>query len=351
MSRDLGDMRLLTTPSAKPYASKVYAGILPLFEDRYRIEFPRTNPLMDICVSTFPNKEIDVQIQGSVRKRDVYACHSFTGYVGEFDPNIGFMQLSLLDDALRNATPESITYIVPYIPYQRQDRIDRPRVALSANRTARMFSDPDKPTRTHVVTFDMHSPQQQGFYAATIDNLRALPLFVDYCKNNSLLNGTLVVSPDVGGARRARDLASKLSDTEIFIIDKRRADGTARALNIVGPAERIKGSNVVIVDDMIDTGGTLVEAAHLLENAGAREVYAFATHGIFSPSRDGAAEERLRKSGMKVVVTDTIPRSESYYEENMDWLTAISTADMVSNVIYRLQRGLSITELYERWGF
>lgn len=352
MSRDLGDMRLLTTSSTRSYAEQVYHLLLNNFESRYRVEFPNTNPLINANVSFFPNKEIDIQIDTSVRKRNVYAFHAFTGYEGELDPNIGFMQLHLLDDALRNANPESITYIVPFIPYQRQDRIDRPRVAISARKTAQLFFDTERPTTTTVVTFDMHSPQQQGFYLPIIENLRALPLFATYCKEHFLQEGTVVVSPDVGGARRARDFASGLNNTEIYIIDKRRdGSGSSQALNIVGPTERIRGNRAIIIDDIIDTGGTIVEAAHALEKAGATDIYAFATHGIFSPLKSVSCEERMKSNGIKVVITDTIPRNDAYYSANKDWLTTVSTADIVAKVVYRLQRGLSLADLFDSWGY
>lgn len=180
--------------------------------------------------------------------------------------------------------------------------------------------------------------------------MRALPLFVDYCREHNLGN-SFAVSPDVGGTKRARDLARKLSNSEIYIVDKRRdGPGDSTALNVTGHLDRIKNSRVIIVDDIIDTGGTLVEASNMLKGYGASEVCAFATHGIFSPFDSSSCEERLRTSGIRVITTDTIPRDASYYERNKDWLTVVSTSGMVAKVIYRLQRGLSISELYKELG-
>lgn len=352
MPRDLGDMRLLYTPSAEIYAKQVYKSLLPHFEERYRGEFPKDNPLIPVKVSYFPNKEIRVQITKSVRKRDVFVFHSFRGYSRKFDPNIGLVELSLLDDALGNADPETITYVEPYMPYQRQDRRDRPRVALSAARTLRMGFDSERRIPTRLVTFDMHSPQQQGFNTSIIvENLPTLPLFVKYCTTQGLLENTFAVSPDRGGTERASDFAGHLANTEFYIMNKnRQGPGKSNVLHVVGPVEQINGNRAIIIDDMIDTGGTLVDTAGVLRKHGASEVYAFATHGILSAFNGSSCEEKLRASGIKVVITDTIPRSTSYYQKNKDWLTPVSTSEMIAAVIYRLQRGLSVSELYSDWG-
>jgi ribose-phosphate pyrophosphokinase len=259
------------------------------------------------------------------------------------------MNLYLIDDALRRSSVEKITYVLPHIPYQRKDRMDKPRVPISARRTVQMVIDTNYSIPTRIVTFDMHAGQIQGFVSFPLDHLNASPIFVDYLRQLSDPDTFVIVSPDTGGVTRARHMAKKLNNNEIVLVDKRRpAPGEAEVMHIVGE-EIVKDRPCVIRDDIADTGGTACKAANALREAGATYIYLCATHGVFSRQKNNGrtAEEEFRKSGIKVITTDTIPRSEDYIEANKDWLTVLSVVPMTAEAIYRIQTRGSLSELIE----
>ena len=339
-------MVILTSPKSREFAKKVYDSLVRVSGKDYN-----SVPFTTIDIDYFNNKEIGVQIPENLRKRDVYFIHTFSND-SEYEPNIALMELYLVDDAIRRASANEITYILPHIPYQRQDRKDKPRVPLSARRIMDMLTVYPTP-QTRIVTFDMHAGQIQGFSHYPVDNLEALPLFLDYFKNNGFSDPAkvTVVSPDVGGTRRARDFANRLGNG-LAIIDKSRVPRSeAEVMNVIGDVNDV----AIIIDDLVDSGGTLIKGANLLRERGAKDVYACCTHAVLSPSMDKEegritpAEEKFVKSGIKMVATDTIPRTEKYLEDNKTWLDILSVADMTGDAVHRIQTGKSVSELFKTY--
>lgn len=277
-----------------------------------------------IEVNRFNNNEINVEVKKDVTKEAVVVFHSFLGADGFLDPNIGFMELYLIDDALRNSLVSSIVYVLPFIPYQRQDRMDRPRVPISAKRTLSMIKDPESSIETNIITFDMHCGQIAGFSGIKILELSALPIFADYIKEN--IGEVVVASPDLGGVKRARNLARMLG-TEIAVIYKERPTfGEVEEPTMVFGNI---GKNVVVVDDMIDTGKSIVKAQELLKIKGVENVFVFATHGIFSKGE---------LKGMNVFVTDTILRDDNFLKKNSNWLHVLKTTEYLADGIISLEK-------------
>lgn len=301
-----------------------------------------------IQINYFNNDESDIAILDNVRGRHVYVLHTFTGPDGEYSANDGFMNLYLVDDALRRSSAREITYVLPHIPYQRQDRMNKPRVPISAKRTLSMLVPPDSKVPTRLVTFDMHVGQIQGFVNDPLDHLNATNLLVDYFMQMPDPFDVTIVSPDAGGVERVRHMAKKMKTRHIAIIDKRReGPGQSEVMNIVG-RENINGKRCIVRDDLVDTGGTAVNTAYALWDAGAKEVYLASTHPLFSQNKKKPelnTEEELRKSRMKVVAADTIPKPPEYLHAHSDWLTVLSVAPMTAEAIYRIETRGSISEL------
>lgn len=251
-------------------------------------------PLGRALVTTFSDGEIRVEIGENVRGADVFVVQS-----GAPPVNDHLMELLVMIDALKRASARRITAVMPYYSYSRQDRKNKPRVPI----TARLVADLITRVGTHrILTLDLHAGQIQGFFDIPVDNLYASPILLPYIKEH--FNGNLViVSPDAGGVPRARAYASQLK-AGLALIDKRRSDvNQAEALNIIG---EVAGKTAVVLDDMVDTAGTLVEATKSLLEKGAQEVHACVTHPILS----GPAVGRIENSPLKsLVVTDTVPLS------------------------------------------
>ncbi|MEM7819306.1 MAG: ribose-phosphate diphosphokinase [Candidatus Aenigmatarchaeota archaeon] len=342
MSRDLRDMIFLCTNENEDFVKLVHK----LFSEKYgEVSFGRIN------ITYHNDKSIDVQIKDNIRKRDVYIFHHFYDYKNEYDPNIGFMKLYFIDDAIRNSSVNEITYILPYIPFQRQDRMDRPGVALNARRTMQMLRGYDSIIPMRVVTFDMHAGQIQGFVGYPIDNLTAYSLFLDYFRN---IDGNFtIVSPDAGGVKRAKMFSKDLPGSRLVVISKTRSEaGSIEDIYIMGK-EHVENRDVIILDDLIDTGGTILEEAKKLKEAKARNIYTCATHPVFSPKKDKKTdvilyypEEEFPKNGIKVITTDTIPKNKEYIEKNKDWLNVLTVAPIISDAIYEIQTGGSISKLF-----
>jgi len=342
MSRDIRDLRMLRAGHNTEFANNVHE----LFSKRYG-----DVSISDIKVDLFNNTEFDLQSVDNVRKKDGFVFYSFSGYDGEYEPNIGFFRLYLIDDVLRNSSINEITYILPHIPYQRQDRMDKPRKPISARRTMQMLKVADSTVPTRVVTFDMHSGQLQGFVNYPVDNLEALPLFLDYFKNVG--EDFVVASPDTGGVTRARKMAENIENSRLVVLGKTRKEaGEVEQIFVIGK-EKVKDRDVILIDDMIDTGTTLIKGAYELKKSGARNIYACATHLLFSKKKDKKTdktiipEDEFRKSGMKIVGTNTIPRDLKYLEANEDWLTILPVDPIVSEAVYEIQTGGSISKLFD----
>ncbi len=243
-------------------------------------------------VSTFSDGEIRVEISENVRGVDVFIVQS-----GAHPVNQHLMELLLMIDACKRASARRVTAVIPYYSYARQDRKNKPRVPITARLVADMIA---RVGAERVLTMDLHAGQIQGFFDIPVDNLYGSPILLPYIKEQ-LNHGLVIVSPDAGGVPRARAYARRLQ-ASLALIDKRRSDvNEAEALNIIGEVE---GKTAVVLDDMVDTAGTLVEATRTLLDKGAREVHACVTHAVLS----GPAVERIENSPLKsLVVTDTLP--------------------------------------------
>ncbi len=287
--------------------------------------------LVDPQLRRFANGEIFCEIEKNVRGADVFLMQTLCHPV-----NDNLMELLIMMDALKRASAESVTALIPYYGYSRQDRKASPRTPISAKLVADLLTVAGA---SRVITMDLHAGQIQGFFNIPFDNLFASPVILDYIKENIDLANLTLVSPDAGGVERCRWYAKRLH-TDIAMIDKRRTGpNVAKAMNIVGD---VKGKDVIVVDDMIDTAGTLVEAAKTLKADGAMKIYAFATHGVFS----GPAAERMKncKELEAVVVTDTLPLSEEC--QKVEKIKVLSTAEILSKAIHRTFNHDSVSSLF-----
>ena len=248
-------------------------------------------PLSEASIKRFSDGEISVQIGESVRGKDVFIIQPTCA-----PANINLMELLILTDALKRSSASSITAVVPYFGYARQDRKAAPRVPITAKLVANMLQTAGI---DRVVTMDLHAGQIQGFFDIPVDNLYGTIVFLDYVKNKNLKN-PIVASPDVGGVARARSLAKSLN-LDMVIVDKRREKANeSEVMNIIGD---VNGKDVILIDDMIDTAGTITAGVDMLKQKGAKDVYIACTHGVLS----GPAIERLSTCAAKeVVITNTI---------------------------------------------
>jgi ribose-phosphate pyrophosphokinase len=282
-------------------------------------------------IRRFSDGELFVEIGENVRGRDVYVVQSTCRPV-----NDTLMELLVMIDALKRASAKEINVVAPYYGYARQDRKVAPRTPISAKLVADLMTAAGA---TRVVSMDLHAGQIQGFFNIPFDNLFSSPVVVDYLKKEMAGNTDIVmVSPDAGGVERARAYAKRL-DAAVAMIDKRRTGpNVAKAMNIVGEVE---GKIAIILDDMIDTAGTLTEAAHAVLDKGATKVFAAATHGVLS----GPAIERINASKIeKVIVTDTIPLSAE--AKACKKIVQLSVADLFAEAIYRIHNYDSVSSLF-----
>lgn len=280
-------------------------------------------------VKTFSDGEIQIEIDENVRSKDVFVIQSTCAPVNDH-----LVELLLMIDALKRSSALRITAVVPYFGYARQDKKVAPRVPISAKLVANMLTVAGA---NRIITMDLHAGQIQGFFDIPVDNIFAAPLLIDYIRNQ--FNADLVaVSPDAGGVERARAFAKRL-DADLAIIDKRRsAPNQAKAMAVIGDVD---DKVAVILDDMVDTAGTLTEAALALKQEGAREIHACCAHAVLS----GPAIERITESEMKsMVVTDTIPLKEN--AAACGKIVVISIAELVGEAIIRSYRGDSVTSLF-----
>ena len=282
-------------------------------------------------VNTFADGEIAVEISESVRGCDVFIIQPTCAPV-----NDNLMELLIMIDALRRASAQRITAVIPYYGYARQDRKTKPRDPISAKLVANLISAAGA---DRLIVMDLHNRAIQGFFDIPVDHLPGVPLLAEYYKN--LDNKDLiVVSPDVGGVVRARNLAKSLG-VDLAIIDKRREQANkAEVMNVIGD---IKDKNVIMIDDMIDTAGTITKGAKALKNMGVKEIYACCTHPVFSPP----AMERLEESVIsEVLVTNTIP-IDYQKQGHCSKIKALSVAALLGEAIIRIHENLSVSRLFE----
>jgi ribose-phosphate pyrophosphokinase len=282
------------------------------------------------AVGRFSDGEVTVEIQQNVRARDVFVVQSTCAPTNE-----NLMELLIMVDALKRASARRITAVIPYFGYARQDRRPRStRVPISAKVVANLLETVGV---ERVLTMDLHADQIQGFFDIPVDNIYASPVLLSDLKSRSY-SDLVVVSPDVGGVVRARALAKQLG-CDLAIIDKRRpAANVSEVMHVIG---EIEGRNCVIMDDMIDTAGTLVKAAEVLKDRGAKNVYAYCTHAVFS----GPAIDRIQNSALdEVVITNTIPMSEA--ARGCRKIRQLSVAFLFAETIRRISDGESVTSLF-----
>ncbi len=279
-------------------------------------------------VTRFSDGEIGVQIEETVRGADVFVVQPTSPPV-----NDNLMELLVIIDALRRASARRITAVVPYYGYARQDRKARPRDPITAKLVANLIA---KAGARRLLSLDLHAPQIQGFFDIPVDHLYAAPIMMDYFKNKNLEN-MIAVAPDVGSVKRVRSFAESLN-IPMAIIDKRRPKpNVAEVMNIIGEVDK---KDVILLDDIIDTAGTITEAARVLKEKGARDVYACGTHALFS----GPAVERLKNSPInKIVITNTISQPD---ETALDNLEVLSVAPLVGEAIDRIFKDLSVSVLF-----
>ena len=289
-------------------------------------------PLGKALVAQFSDGEAQVEIEENVRGQDVFVIQSTCAPTAE-----NFMELMVLIDALKRASVATVTAVVPYFGYARQDRRPRSaRVAITAKVVAKFFSTVGA---DRVLTVDLHAEQIQGFFDIPVDNVYASPLLLADIWRSHSTDNMIVVSPDVGGVVRARAIAKRLDDAELAIIDKRRPKANvATVMNIIGD---VAGKTCVLVDDIVDTAGTLCAAAAALKQNGATKVVAYCTHPVLS----GAAIANVSGSTLdELVVTDTIPLSEA--ARGCAKIRQLSVAELLAETIRRIAFGESVSSLY-----
>jgi ribose-phosphate pyrophosphokinase len=286
-------------------------------------------PLGKALLGRFSDGEIYFQILENVRGADVFVVQPCSYPVDNH-----LLELLLMIDAFKRASAWRITAVLPYYCYARQDRKDKPRVPISAKLVADLL---ETAGASRALTLDLHAPQIQGYFDVPVDHLYGSPVLVDYFRNKKLPNLT-VVSPDAGGVERARAFAKKLG-APLAIVDKRRVDlDVTEVMNLIGD---VKGRSTLIVDDIIDTAGTLVKTADALIREGATQVFAACTHAVFS----GPAVERIENSRItEVVATDSVPVSEA--ARNLQKVTILSVADLLARGIRSIHEETSISELF-----
>lgn len=287
--------------------------------------------LLDAEIKHFADKEISVEIKDNVRGQDVFVIQSTS-----CPANDHLMELLITVDALRRASARRVTAVIPYFGYARQDRKSAPRAPISAKLVANLITSAGV---DRILTLDLHASQIQGFFDIPVDNLYASPVFAADIKNNFGSDNLTVISPDVGGLVRARDVAKRIG-ADLAIVDKRRPKaGVSEVMNIIGEVE---GRNCIIIDDIVDSGGTLCNAADAISEKGAASVSAYITHGVLS----GKACERVANSSLKnLVVTDSIePSAAALSTKN---IRIIDISNLIGTAINNITEEKSLSILFK----
>ena len=289
------------------------------------------NRLVNSNIRKFADGEIYIEINENIRGNSIFLIQSVSS-----PANDNLMELLLSIDALKRSSAKNITAVIPYFGYARQDRKVVPRTSISAKLVSNLIA---KAGADRVVTVDLHSGQIQGFFDIPVDNLFATPIFARHIKKKLKKNNIICVAPDVGGTARARALG-KLLNVDLAIVDKRRpAPGKSEVMNVIG---NVKNKTCILVDDIIDSGGTIVNAASELKKRGAKDVHVYVTHGVLS----GNAVEKIKKSSIKnLVVNDTIDNSMKVKKaKNIEVLTI---SNLVGEAIKRISNSTSVSDLFK----
>ncbi len=288
----------------------------------------RKYELGEVEITKFNDGEIFVKINPNVRKKTCYFIHN-----SSMPPQDWLVSLAQVNDALMRSSAGKICNVLPYIKYSRQDRMTNPRTPISSSVVANMINL----SAYRVITTDLHNPATTSAYKIPFDNLRAYPVIISYLKEKypEFLENTVIVAPDVGSAERVKSYAKRLNLDVALTHKTRKQAGVIGEMNIIGD---VKGKNVILVDDMIDTAGTLCKAAEVLKQKGAQQIFACATHGIFSNN----AKQRIESSALdKVVITDSIP------QQSQGKIEVISLTNLFAETIFRISHGISVSALFE----
>ncbi len=310
-------MKLLTGNSNKNLSKKIAKNL--------------KSKLINSSIRKFADGEIYVEINENIRGNSIFIIQSISS-----PANDNLMELLLCIDALKRSSAKNITAVIPYFGYARQDRKVVPRTSISAKLVSNLIT---KAGADRVVTVDLHAGQIQGFFDIPVDNLFGTPIFARHIKKNIKSKNIISVAPDVGGTERARALG-KLLDVGLAIVDKRRpAPGKSQVMNVIG---NVNGKTCIIIDDIIDSGGTIVNAAQALKKRGAKEVHVYVTHGVLS----GEAVNKIKKSKIKnLVVTDTIDNSDKAKKaRNIEILTI---SNLLAEAMKRISNSTSVSDLFK----
>ena len=288
------------------------------------------NRLVNSSIRKFSDGEIYIEINENIRGNSIFVIQSVSS-----PANDNLMELLLCIDALKRSSAKNITAVIPYFGYARQDRKVVPRTSISAKLVSNLIA---KAGADRVVTVDLHAGQIQGFFDIPVDNLFATPIFARHVKKKIKTKNLICIAPDVGGTERARALG-KLLNVGLAIVDKRRPKaGQSQVMNIIGD---VRGKTCIIVDDIIDSGGTIVNAVDALKKNGANEVYVFITHAVLS----GEAVKKIKNSKIKkLVITDTIDNAQKIKNNNK--IEVLSIASLMSEAIKRIANSNSVSDLF-----
>ena len=287
--------------------------------------------LVNSKIKKFSDGEIYVEINENIRGNNIFIIQSISS-----PANDNLLEMLLCIDALKRSSAKNITAVIPYFGYARQDRKVVPRTSISAKLVSNLIT---KAGADRVVTVDLHAGQIQGFFDIPVDNLFATPIFYRHIKKKLKLNNIVCVSPDAGGIVRTRGL-SKLLDVGLAIVDKRRpTPGKSEVVNVIG---EVKNKVCIIVDDIIDSGGTIVNAAKMLKAKGAKEIHVYVTHGVLS----GEAVKRIKSSPIKnLVITDTIDNSKKV--NNIKNIQILTISNLLGEALKRISNSTSVSDLFK----
>ena len=289
------------------------------------------NRLVNSSIRKFSDGEIYIEINENIRGNSIFVIQSVSS-----PANDNLMELLLCIDALKRSSAKNITAVIPYFGYARQDRKVVPRTSISAKLVSNLIA---KAGADRVVTVGLHAGQIQGFFDIPVDNLFATPIFARHVKKKIKTKNLICIAPDVGGTERARALG-KLLNVGLAIVDKRRPKaGQSQVMNIIGD---VRGKTCIIVDDIIDSGGTIVNAAAALKKRGAKDVHVYVTHGVLS----GGAENKIKKSNIKnLVITDTIDNASKV--KNIKNIEVLTISNLVGEAIKRISNSTSVSDLFK----
>ncbi len=346
---DFNNVLIARTPRSKVFGGNVYNHLLQELGPGYMefqvkpeddVDPQRQGFLLDVDVYQHPDRELYPFPKRTVRGKHVYFVQTFNDPgTDTMDPNTAFMEMLFVNDALARAGAEKITLVTPFLPYERQDRVDKPRASIAFRVIADCIQTNPKVSR--LLTLDMHADQEQGFFDIPVDHMKALHLFVDDFYHQG--DKYVAVAPDKGSLKKTDEYGEQ-TGLRVALVNKRRNEEGVEISFIVGE-EEVMGKHGVIIDDLIASGGTIATAGKVIVGKGAIGASAYAAHFVGCPNKQGVpAEQTLRDAGINVVVTDSIPRSQRYLDQNRDWFNVRSITPSIGKAIYLMENRQSLTE-------